>query len=381
MNPVPSGEDADAIIARLKVGGALKPAGTPGTPGDSGVSPVKTKSDQRKQTSGDRGTAPVTHQRVVWTAKELLEMDIPEPVWAVRNLIPAGVALLAGAPKTGKSWLALGVAVAVATGGKALGKVNVDQGDVLFLALEDTPRRLQSRLRTMLGDAPGPEALTLVIECPPLGQGGEERIAAWLDQHPDARLVVVDVFARLRPTQTSSAVYQADYDSVAKFKAIADQHQVAMVLVHHTRKLEADDFVDAVSGTAGLGGAADAVLVLRRVRGKLDAVLHATGRDIQEDTYPLEFDADIGTWKLLEGPVDQYTLADTRLKILDHIKANQGATPKQIAQALHLDHELAKKTARRMVEDRQLTSDGQGHYFPVPLSPEGEPAGQEELFE
>jgi hypothetical protein len=278
------------------------------TRGDTGGVTAKGGSDQPKQYSGDRVTAdrmaaPVTRPRVAWTAKELLDMDIPEPVWAMPNFVPAGVALLAGAPKIGKSWLALGIAVAVATGGKALGKVNVDQGDVLYLALEDTPRRLQGRLRTMLGDAPGPEALTLAIECPPLGHGGDERLAAWLDQHPDARLMVVDVFARLRPTQTGPTIYQGDYDAVARFKTLADQYQVAIVLVHHTRKMEAEDFVDAISGTAGLG-AADAVMVLRRARGKLDAVLHLTGRDVEEATYPLEFDADIGTWKLLEGPVD-----------------------------------------------------------------------------
>lgn len=308
-------------------------------------------------------------------------MDIPEPKWAVPGIIPAGVTLLAGAPKVGKSWLGLGVAVACSTGGKALGRVNVDQGDALVLALEDTPRRLQSRLRTMLGDAPGPEALTLAIECPPLGQGGEERIAAWLDRHPAARLVVVDVFARLRPVQAGPAIYQGDYDAVARFRAIANQYQVAIVLVHHTRKLEADDFVDAVSGTAGLGAAADAVLVLRRVRGKLDAVLHATGRDIHEATYPLEFDADIGTWKLLEGSVDQYTLADTRQRLLDHVKAHQGMAPKQIAEALRLNHDLVKQTLRRMVEGEQLRSDDQGHYFPVTPVTDNETAGQEELFE
>jgi hypothetical protein len=344
---------------------------TPATGGDTDVLPPKSASGQRKDSPGNRVTQAPVARRVAWTAKELLAMEVPEPTWAVPGLIPAGVTLLAGPPKIGKSWMALGVSIATATGGAALGKVDVEAGDVLYLALEDTPRRLKSRLRMMLPEGdPGPETLTLAIECPPLPQGGDERIAAWLEQHPEARLVVVDVFTRLRGPSQPSPSYRADYEAVATFKTLADQYGVAILLVHHTRKMEAEDFVDAVSGTAGLGAAADAVLVLRRARGKADAVLHVTGRDLQEATYALTFARALGTWELLEGSVDQYTHADTRQKILDHVTEHQGATPKQIADATGLDHGLVKVTVRRMAEERQLNDDGQGHYFPVTLLPE-----------
>jgi AAA domain/Winged helix-turn-helix DNA-binding len=339
------------------------------TGGNTSLLPSKSGSDQQKDSSGNRVTA--GDRRVAWTAKELLSMDLPEPTWGVPGLIPAGVTLLAGPPKIGKSWMGLGISVAVATGGKALGKVEVDPGDVLYLALEDTARRLKSRLRMMLPrDDPGPETLTLAIECPPLPQGGDERIAAWLDQHPNARLVVVDVFGRLRGTVPANPSYQLDYESVARFKALADRYGVAIVLVHHTRKQEAEDFVDAVSGTAGLGAAADAVLVLRRVRGKADAVLHITGRDLEEATHALTFARHLGTWELLEGSVDQYTHADTRQKIVSYISENEGVTPKQIADATGLDHGLVKVTVRRMFEEGQLNTDDKGHYFPVSLLPE-----------
>jgi hypothetical protein len=164
--------------------------------------------------------------------------------------------------------------------------------------------------------------------------------------------------------------YQLDYESVARFKALADRYEVAILLVHHTRKQEAEDFVDQVSGTAGLGAAADAVLVLRRARGTADAVLHVTGRDLEEATHALTFARQLGTWELLEGSVDQYTHADTRQRILTHVTDNQGATPKQIADATGLDHGLVKVTVRRMAEEEQLDTDGQGHYFPVTLLPE-----------
>jgi hypothetical protein len=372
MSDDPLRDRADDILAKLKAERrqeAAEPV-TAVTGGNTGELPPESGPDQPKQEQGNRVTTPVTPARVAWTAKELLRMELPEPVWAVPGFIPAGVTLLAGPPKIGKSWMALGISVAVATGGKALGKVDVEAGDVLYLALEDTARRLKSRLRMMLPrDDPGPETLTLAIECPPLPQGGDKRIAAWLDQHPKARLIVVDVYARLRGLVQASPSYQLDYQSIAMFKTLADSYGVAVLLVHHTRKAEAEDFVDAISGTAGLG-AADAVLVLRRARGKVDAVLHVTGRDLEEATRALTFARALGTWELLEGPADQYTMADTRQKISGYVFENQGATPKQIADGTGLEHGMVKVTVRRMVDEEQLATDGQGHYFPVTLLPE-----------
>ena len=99
-------------------------------------------------------------QRTSWTAAELLADDFPEPRFAVDGLLPEGLSFMAGAPKLGKSWMALGLGIAVASGGRALGSVPVEAGDVLYLALEDSPRRLQSRLRTLVGDENRPNGST-----------------------------------------------------------------------------------------------------------------------------------------------------------------------------------------------------------------------------
>ncbi|MET8510930.1 AAA family ATPase [Streptomyces sp. NPDC005077] len=254
--------------------------------------------------------------------------EFPEPKWAVPGILAEGVSLLAGPPKVGKSWLSLGLGLSVAAGGHAFDSVPVDGGPVLYLALEDTPRRLKTRMGKLLGGQKAPAGLTLVTECPPFPQGGSEAIAQWLERHPDARMVVIDVFAKMRGQAPQGvSAYDADYVSVGYAKRLADHYGIAVVLVHHVRKMASEDFLTEVSGTNGIAGAADATLVLKRARGQADGILHVTGRDVSEAEYALQFQEASGAWHLLDGPASDHTIGDTRAAILRHVRANPGAKP------------------------------------------------------
>lgn len=274
--------------------------------------------------------------------------------------------MLAGPPKVGKSWMSLGLAISVASGGNAFDRVPVEPGPVLYLALEDTPRRLQTRMGKLLGEAPAPDTLTLATRCPTLPQGGDAVIASWLEQHPNARMVVLDVFAKMRGTTPSGmAAYDADYAAVSRAKRIADYYGVALVLVHHVRKMGSEDFLAEVSGTNGIAGAADAVIVLKRGRNQADAVLNVTGRDIDEAEYALTFHASSGAWQLLDGPASDHTLHDTRAAILRHLRGTPGARPKAISEATGIEYQQVKKTCQRMATDGQLSGNGSNGYAPT----------------
>jgi len=198
----------------------------------------------------------------VVSATELMAIEFPKPRWIVPEIIPEGTTILAGKPKMGKSWLALGTSVAVAAGGIALGTKRVERGAVLYLALEDNPRRLQSRLKKLLPGGAAPEGLELATEWPRLGDGGLEALEAWLNTHPDARLVVIDTLAKFRAGQTGKNLYKEDYEAVEPLVELAAHHNVAVLIVHHLRKLGAEDPLDQVSGSMGLTGGADGALVL-----------------------------------------------------------------------------------------------------------------------
>ncbi|AEW92890.1 MULTISPECIES: AAA family ATPase [Streptomycetaceae] len=307
---------------------------------------------------------PLLNGHSTWTADQLMSTRFPEPRWAVPDILSEGVNLLAGPPKIGKSWLVLSLALAVASGGTALGAVPVAPGAALYLALEDTARRLQTRMGRLLGGQPAPSELTLATHCPPLPQGGAAQIAGWLDHHPTARLVIIDVFAKVRGAPpVGASAYDADYAAVGHAKRIADRYGVAVVLVHHLRKASSDDWLTEVSGTNGIAGAADSTLVLKRGRGQADGVLLITGRDVAESEHALSFDSSSGAWHLLDGPVSDHLIGDTRAAILRHVRVHPGVRPKQVADALGLDIGLVRKTCARMADDHQLRRGPNATYY------------------
>jgi AAA domain len=308
-------------------------------------------------------------RRTSWTAADLLAAHLPEPRWAVEELLPEGLTFMCGAPKLGKSWLALAIGIALAAGGYALGKIQVDRGDVLYLALEDNPRRLQGRLRMLLGSDSAPDGLYVETEWERFDEGGLDRLTAWLDAHPAARLVLIDVWTRVRPiTRENGNRYQADYDAAAALQAVAIKYGVAIIALYHTRKAEAADFVETVQGTFGTAGAADTIVVVKRSRGEADATLFITGRDVAETELALRFAAETGAWELL-GDAAEYGLGKTRAAILELLVAHGPLSPKQVSDlAPDISHELAKKTMQRMFSDGQVTA-SKGVYTAVPAVP------------
>lgn len=176
-------------------------------------------------------------RRTSWTAVDLMTADFAEPRFAVDNLIPEGLAFMCGAPKLGKSWMALGLSIAVAAGGKALGTIPVDGGEVLYLALEDSSRRLQSRLRVLLEGEHAPDGLQIETAWPRMDEGGADALDEWLDNHMAARLILIDVWPRIRPRAGNRSDYfTSDYDGAAQLQGLATQRGVAIVALYHTRK-------------------------------------------------------------------------------------------------------------------------------------------------
>jgi RecA-family ATPase len=291
------------------------------------------------------------------TAQELAAIEFPPRRWAVPALVTEGLTILAGRPKTGKSWLGLNLAVAVATGGVALGKIEVDQGEVLYLALEDGPRRVQERLIKIVpfGDLPNGLHIATAGDFPPLHKGGLPALEDWLKEHPEARLVIIDTLARVKPGKgRNQDSYEHDTAVIAALQKLSIDHGTAIVVLHHTRKTLAEDFLEEVSGTYGLTGAADCVAVLaRKERGEMDGTLKLTGRDIEEQALALRFSPDLGHWELL-GEVREFTRSKERTDIILILKEHGPLSPKEIAEILEKKPGAIRKLLWKMKNSQEI---------------------------
>ena len=235
-------------------------------------------------------------------------LGIPyEPLsFVVEDLLPQGLHLLAGAPKIGKSWLALWLCLRVAQG-EPLWNFATKPCEVLYLCLEDSFQRIQNRLLDLTEDAPS--TLHFAVMSQQLHDGLVEQMEQFLREHPATGLVVIDTLQRIRAAGNEPNPYASDYRDIGVLKALADQHRIAVLLIHHLRKMNDDDPMNMISGTTGLSGATDSNFVLRRSKRRENtATLYCTGRDISYRELSLEFDNESHVWNLLSddyGDVEQ----------------------------------------------------------------------------
>lgn len=226
----------------------------------------RAKQDEAAKIEGFTSLAANLPAGGVFTAAELDKMDLPPVQWAVPGLLPAGLSFLVAAPKMGKSWMALDLCLAVAAGGEWLGR-KVNQGPTLYLDLEDSANRAQARMRTLLdGFTAAPETCTFRLLAPILGPDLFKILDEWIAANPGAKVVCIDTFQKIKPaTGKNETSYSADYRICAPLQSWAQQHNICVLLVHHTKKgTGSADIFEGINGSQGLMGSADAVLMLTK---------------------------------------------------------------------------------------------------------------------
>ena len=153
------------------------------------------------------------------TAEQLQSAPYSPVPFLVDELLPEGLHILAGAPKIGKSWLALWLCLCVSQG-QALWNFATTQGEVLYLSLEDSFQRIQTRLFDVTEDAP--PTLHFAIMADTLKRGLEQQIEQFLTEHPATKLVVIDTLQRVRSAGSDSNLYANDYQDIGLLKRLAD---------------------------------------------------------------------------------------------------------------------------------------------------------------
>lgn len=225
----------------------------------------------------------------------------------VEGLLYPGTYIFAGAPKVGKSFYMAQLAYHVAAG-LPLWDYAVRQGTVLYLALEDDYARLQKRLSRMF-DLEGVDNLYLVTDARAMADGLEIQMEQFITLHSDTVLIIIDTLQRIRDLGSEQYSYSKDYEVIKRLKEFGDNHGICLLIVHHTRKMEAEDSFDMISGTNGLLGAADGAFVLKKKkRTDLTATLSIVGRDQQDQELSLKFDQEKCCWNYVSAETEPWKI-------------------------------------------------------------------------
>jgi hypothetical protein len=290
----------------------------------------------------------------------------PPTKWVVEGLIPEGLTVFAGASKIGKSFVCLDIGAGVAAGDQVLGGMVPEPGDVLYLALEDTSRRIVERLASREPDRQAwPwDRLTLVTQDMRDEQPLGSLIMQWIEESERPVMVIIDTIARFGG-QGGRTGYQADVEWMTKFHNVAVNNGIALIGVTHTNQMrleEGEDWFNKISGTTGIVGTADQVFLFDAQRGEPEGRLLFSGRDIEEGALAMRR---VGAWWQVTEQL-RGRRGDKSVSIGDWIiQAGAEVTTAEVADAFGMSNDKASVYLGRLVKAGVITRVRTGVYCAV----------------
>lgn len=309
---------------------------------------------------GSQGRTKSTRFFDLTNTTTILATEYPEIRWIVPGYIPEGFVVLAGRQKLGKTWLAMDFSIAVATGGSAMGSIACEQGDVLYIDMENGHRRIKKRIFTLFPHAqPDLSRLHWATKTISLKDGFIDALEAWRMAAVDPRLIVIDVLTRIKPTGSQARnAYENDYAAYVELQKWAIDNCVAVLALHHTRKGGADDPLESLSGSNGLSAVADTTLVLDRDSNGI--TLYGRGRDVPETDTALSFDG--GLWTI-KGDASEVHRSTSRSAILSALRdATEPMKPIEISDATGLKSGNVRKLLLAMCRSGEVQKSRRGEY-------------------
>ena len=349
-----NGEDPGALLSLLREARNQRALQT------TGEILSKPKADEPAATTWDRAEehyraatpTPATEVKR-WKCKELIDAKLPEPTWIVPNLLPAGITLLAGGSKTGKSWLAL----------KWAGLIPIN---TIYLGYEDIPSRLQERIARLNINS---DTLTSIAGPPwRMPQALNELVPDVNGNGPS--MIIADPWALFGPShQDNNRIFDVDYESLGTLRRWTEKYDVSVLIVHHTRKPTGSDRGDPLHeplGSTALTAAVDTDAILKRSNDR-ESTLHIRGRDIEAQDLLLTFDE--GLWEIA-GHASEATLAGGRGEILAVLRETpEPLIAADVARRLGQDPNSVRVVLNRMYSAEQITKDDQGRYGVTLVTP------------
>lgn len=318
------------------------------------LAPIETRSEDELYKDKVSSFAPATK---LFTSRELVEQDFPEPEWLVEGLLPEGLTVLAGKQKIGKSWFSLAIASRVSVGTLAFDYFTTKKQGVLYISLEENARHIQERFAMMQG-LPS-EDLTFLFD-PSINLPGIKLIETHVKDHPTG-LVVIDTLKRFLPAFDMNS-YSETLPAMQSLKQICDIHDVSILALTHCNKSNADDVFDSVNGSVVVTATADNTLILQRRRGALTGYIRGDGRSLRgEFEYAFSLVEDYG-WQYLGTGTEQRTTEDQQAIIEALLELDEPAGAKDIAAVTGQNYGTVRVLLARLARDGRIDKPNRGRY-------------------
>lgn len=301
-------------------------------------------------------------------ASDLQQYERRPPRWIVPGILTQGACLLAGAPKSRKSWLAAQIAWSVASGTTLFGPdIQCEQGDVLYLDLEMMRDNTASRFDAMSErDQVWPKRLRVVtIEDDwPRGDEGLAMIEAWCIDHPQRALVIIDILANMRPQrQKGENLYEEDLAFTQSVNKLAEKYRIAVIGVVHTRKMTDIHKANTISGTTGMtGGVAMSMVLTKNPADDAMNELYREGRHlINSEPLALKWNG-YHARHILEGPVMEVALSMERKRLLSIMDNGEAWSVKDLATEMQKSDSTVHAMLQWLLSQALIEKVGRGKY-------------------
>jgi len=299
----------------------------------------------------------------ILTATELMEKEFPPPEWLIEGLLPEGLTVLSGAPKIGKSWLSLQLALAVTTGRPIFGRAPASEKGVLLLALEDNERRLKERI-TKCGITPS-ENFCITTNW----KGGITALRQYLLDNPQIKVCIIDTLAVFLPSQGAGGrtAYDADVVRMRELHDLIQATKISLIVIHHDKQGDDPDWASKMSGSNGITGTADTLIRLSvKTRGSKQAKLEVTGRDVEDLELNLKLDETNMSWQIDKGQNDKQ-LAPLQIEVLKLVPAApETIRSREIADRLGKEQSQISEILKKLANQGRVFSPSYSEYSLCP---------------
>lgn len=303
--------------------------------------------------------------------QSILNTEFPPLRFAINKILPEGLVVLAGKAKAMKSWTILLICYCIQNGLDWLG-FNTVKGDCLYLALEDSDRRLSDRVKKLKLDKLK-EHPSIVTRGTLLGKGLEESIKQWIEVTKNPRLIVIDTLARVKPRigRNSGTAYDTDNLLLNELQKLATTYGITILIISHLSKEKRDYDWDRIQGSAGMQGMSDAMWLLDRGDNSNSAFIKGRGRDIADFEYSITWNLETWRYDFL-GQASTIRMGETKRLIIEAMKelhkaGKEDVTPQHVSKHLGYnsnskDGQNISRTMQRMAENLDLKKTRYGFY-------------------